>query len=103
MVDRNLARCSSVISPPMKEVDSAVSGLNTGLMQLTRILSGPSSTAIDLLVPITADLLPLYQVRPGRGRTPAVDAMLMKTPPPWRRNTGVAWMADRYTLLTLTA
>ena len=34
---------------------------------------------------ITAPLLPLYQVRPGRGRTPAVEAMLMMTPPPCLR------------------
>ena len=42
-------------------------GLNTGLMQFTRMLSGPSSAASDLLVTITAPLEPLYQVRPGRG------------------------------------
>ena len=29
---------------------------------------------------IAAPLLPLYQVSPGRGRTPAVDAMVMNTP-----------------------
>ena len=29
---------------------------------------------------IAAPLLPLYQVRPGRGRTPAVDAIVMNTP-----------------------
>ena len=62
----------------------------TGLMQLTRMLSGPSSAAKDLLVMMAAPLEPLYQVRPGRGRTPAVDAMLMKLPPPWLRNTGTA-------------
>ena len=32
----------------------------------------------------------MYQVRPGRGRSPAVEAMLTKQPPPWRRNTGTA-------------
>ena len=30
-----------------------------------------------------------------RDRTPAVDAMLMKLPPPPARNTGTAWMVDR--------
>ena len=29
---------------------------------------------------IAAPLLPLYQVSPGRGRTPAVDAIVMNTP-----------------------
>ncbi|MDB5860376.1 MAG: hypothetical protein JWQ76_4065, partial [Ramlibacter sp.] len=35
---------------------------------------------------------PLYQVRPGRGRTPAVEAMLMKTPPLLSRKAGTAWI-----------
>ena len=72
-----------------------MSGLNTGLMQLTRMLSGPSSAASDLLVVITAPLEPLYQVRPGRGRTPAVEAMLMKLPPLLARNAGTACMVAR--------
>ena len=53
--------------PPANSADRPVSGLNTGLMQFTRMLSGPSSAASDLLVVITAPLEPLYQVRPGRG------------------------------------
>ena len=46
-------------------------------MQLTRMFSGPSSAASDLLVVMTAPLEPLYQVRPGRGRSPAVEAIVM--------------------------
>jgi 3-oxoacyl-[acyl-carrier protein] reductase len=34
-------------------------------------------------------LEPLYQVRPGRGRTPAVEPMLMIEPPPPSRRMGV--------------
>ena len=71
---------SSVKGPPANSAESPVAGLNTGLMQFTRMLSGPSSAASDLEVVITAPLEPLYQVRPGRGRTPAVEAMLMKLP-----------------------
>ncbi|MNT29039.1 hypothetical protein D3C72_1647640 [compost metagenome] len=65
------------------------------MMQFTRMLSGPNSAAIDLLVMMTAPLEPLYQVSPGRGRSPAVDAMLMMLPPPALRSSGTAWMADR--------
>ncbi len=86
----NLARLASSTGPPANSADKPVSGLNTGLMQFTRMLSGPSSAAKDLLVVMTAPLEPLYQVRPGRGRMPAVDAMLMKTPPPFFRNSGTA-------------
>ena len=60
-------------------------------MQLTRMFSGPNSAASDLDVVITAPFEPLYQLRPGRGRTPAVDAMLMKLPPAlsaFARNAG---------------
>ena len=86
----NLARLASSTGPPANSADKPVSGLNTGLMQFTRMLSGPSSAAKDLLVVMTAPLEPLYQVRPGRGRMPAVDAMLMKAPPPFLRNSGTA-------------
>ena len=95
MVARNFARRVSSTGPPANSAASPVSGLNTGLMQFTRMLSGPSSAAIDLLVVITAPLEPLYQVRPGRGRSPAVEAMLMKLPPPAWRMAGTAWMAER--------
>ena len=52
MEARNRARFSGV-SSPMKVASSGVSPA-TGLMQLTRMLSFASSTAIDLLVRITA-------------------------------------------------
>jgi hypothetical protein len=42
--------------PPAKSAESAVSGLNTGLTQLTRTLSGPNSAAIDFDIVITAPL-----------------------------------------------
>ena len=51
-------------------------------MQLTRMFIGASSTAIDFDTRFTKPLEPLYQVRPGRGRTPAVEPMLMTEPPP---------------------
>ena len=53
---------------------------------------------MDLLVVITAPFEPLYQVRPGRGRMPAVEAMLIKlplVPPGLARMAGTAWMAER--------
>ena len=91
MVAENFAR-SSGESPPMNSAVRPVSPI-TGQIALTRILSGASSTAIDLLMVITAPLEALYQVRPGRGRSPAVEAMLTMLPPPCRRNTGTAWIA----------
>lgn len=45
------------------------------------ILSPANSTAIVLLALMTAALEALYQVRPGRGRMPAVEAMVTKLPP----------------------
>src|SRR5262245_11441651 len=76
----NLARFSGV-SAPMNSASSGVSPA-TGLMAHTRICLGASSAAIDLVMVMTAPFDELYQVRPGRGRTPAVDAVLMITPPP---------------------
>ena len=67
----------------------------TGLMALTRMFFGASSAAIDLVSVITAPFDPLYQVRPGRGRTPAVEAMLMMMPPPRFSIFGTAAMVDR--------
>ena len=76
---------------PMNSVSRPVAP-TTGLTQLTRIRSGPSSAAIERLVVTTAPLVPLYQVRPGRGRMAAVDAMFTNTPPPWLRKCGTkAW------------
>ena len=74
----------------------------TGLMTLTRMLSGASSAAIERDVTIAAPLLPLYQVSPGRGRTPAVDAMVMNTPLLLLRKCGTACRAVRNRLFTLT-
>ena len=71
IVATNCARFCGV-SSPMKSASIAVSPA-TGLMTLTRMLSGASSAAIDRDVTIAAPLLPLYHVRPGRGRTPAVE------------------------------
>src|SRR5258706_188462 len=83
IVAMNFLRFSGV-SPPMKLASSGVSPA-TGQSALTRILSGASSTAIALVKVIAAPLEPLYQTRPGRGRSPAVEAVLMMQPPPWRR------------------
>ncbi len=46
---------------------------------------------------------PLYQVSPGRGRTPAVEAMVTKHPPPALRKCGTACFAVRKSDFTLTA
>ena len=78
----------------MKVSVSPVSPI-TGLMAETRMRSGASSAAIDLVKTITAPLVPLYQVCPGRGRSAAVEAMLMMTPPPWAFSAGTAWRAVR--------
>ncbi|MNR46289.1 hypothetical protein D3C85_1652360 [compost metagenome] len=42
--------------------------------------SGASSTAMDLVMTLTAPLELLYQVRPGRGRMPPTEPTLMITP-----------------------
>src|SRR6218665_1692058 len=54
MVARNLARRVSSTGPPAKSADRPGSGLNTGVMQFTRVLSGPRSAAIHLLVGVDA-------------------------------------------------
>ena len=56
-------------------------------------LSGASSAAIDCVTVITAALVALYQVMPGRGRIAATDAMLITAPPPRWRSTGSACTA----------
>ncbi len=64
----------------------------TGQIALTRILSGPNSTAIDLDKMFTAAFEPLYQVKPGRGRMPATEPTFKITPPPFLRINGTtAW------------
>lgn len=94
MVPRKRWRFSGVSGTPMKSASSPVAPM-TGLTQFTRMLSGPSSAAMDLLVVTTAPLLPLYQVRPGRGRMAAVEAILMKAPPPLARKCGTMCLAVR--------
>ena len=90
------------MSPPMNSASRPVSPA-TGLITLTRMLSGASSAAIERDVTMAAPLLPLYQVRPGRGRTPAVDAIVTKTPFLFCRKCGTACFAVRYRLFTLTS
>ncbi len=80
IVARNFARFSGVSGMPMNCSSRPVSPI-TGQMALTRMRSGPNSTASDFDNRFTAPLLALYQVRPGRGRMPAVDPMFRITPP----------------------
>ena len=49
---------------------------------------GASSTAIDLVAVIAQPFEALYQVNPGRGRRPAVEAVFKMTPPPCRSMIG---------------
>ena len=63
-----------------------------------RVLPGIKSPldkggAIDWVIVMTAALLALYQVMPGRGRMAATDAILITTPPPRLRSTGSACTA----------
>ena len=69
------------VGKPMKASSSPVSPM-TGATQFTLILSGASSTARDFETRFTAPFEALYQVRPGRGRMPAVDPMFIIDPPP---------------------
>src|SRR6516162_8348942 len=78
MVERNLARISGV-SSPMKVLSIGVSPA-TGLSALTRMPNGASSTAIERVAVMTQPFDALYQVRLGRGLTPAVEAMLRIAP-----------------------
>src|SRR5262245_65137350 len=78
IVARKRARISGV-SLPMKVFKSGVSPA-TGLSALTRIPNGASSTAMLRVAVITQPFEALYQVRFGRGLTPAVEAMLRMTP-----------------------
>src|SRR5262245_56008423 len=71
IVDKNLARMSGV-SCPMNVFSSGVSPA-TGLMALTRMPNGASSTAMARVAVITQPFEALYQVRLGRGLTPPVD------------------------------
>lgn len=53
----------------------------TGQTLLNRILSLAYSTASVRVALMAAALDALYQVNPGRGRMPAVDATVTKAPP----------------------
>ena len=99
---RNFLRFSGVSGMPMNISRRPVSPI-TGLMTFTRILSGPSSAAIEREVTIAAPFEPLYQVSPGRGRTPAVEAMVTKQPPPCFLKCGTACFAVRNSGFTFTA
>lgn len=52
----------------------------TGLIAQTLIFSGASSIAKDRVIEMTAPFELLYQTNPGRGLTPAVEAILRITP-----------------------
>src|SRR5499427_1648357 len=82
----NLARTAGSSLP--RNIGSSAVSPATGARAHTRILSGANSTAIDFDNKLTAPLVALYQARPGRGLSPAVEPMLMITPRPARRNTG---------------
>ena len=79
IVARNFLRFSGVSGMPMNCSSNPVTPI-TGQIALTRMLSGPSSTASDLLIRFTAPFELLYQVSPGRGRMPAVLPTFRITP-----------------------
>lgn len=58
-----------------------VSKETTGHTELNLILSFAYSTAMVFVALMTAALDALYQVKFGRGRSPAVEAMVTKVPP----------------------
>ena len=102
LVLSSAAGCGGSDSTPAVTVLSIAVSPATGLMTFTRMLSFANSAAIERLVTIAAPLLPLYQVSPGRGLTPAVDAMVMNTPFLCARKCGTTCRAVRKRLFTLT-
>ena len=78
MVARNFLRISGV-SSPMKDFKSGVSPA-TGLIALTLIPTGASSTAMLLVAVIIHPFEALYQVRLGLGDIPAVEAIFKIIP-----------------------
>ncbi len=70
----------------------------TGQRAFTRIFQGASSRAREWVARLAAPFEALYQVRPGRGRSAAVELTLRITPPPASRITGAAartkWKID---------
>src|SRR5210317_304231 len=91
--DRNFARISGV-SSPIKLFSNGVSPA-TGLRAFTRMPCGASSMAMLLVAVIIHPLVALYQLRFGRGETPAVEAMFKITPDFCRFMTGTIYLADR--------
>ena len=73
MVARNLSRISGVSSP----INVASNGVSpaTGARAFTRMFDWASSAAMDLVAVMSQPLLALYQVSPGRGLKPAVEAL----------------------------
>ena len=71
----NFSRFSGVSAMPMKVSSKPVSPM-TGQMALTRMPSGASSTARDLVRMFTAPLVLLYTESPGLGRSAAVEEVL---------------------------
>ena len=60
----------------------------TGHITLTRMLSEASSTANDFVSKFAAPFEALYQVKPGLGRIPAVEPVLMMQPDFFKRIMG---------------
>ena len=85
----------------MKLLSSGVSPA-TGLMALTRMPKGASSTAIDFVAVTSQPLLALYQVRRGRGLTAAVEATLRMAPARADLNSGTKAFAVLNTARMLT-
>ena len=78
----------------MKLFSSGVSPA-TGFSALTRTPWGASSTAIALVAVIIQPFEALYQLRLGRGLTPAVEAMLRIAPVLRAFIAGTKWRAVR--------
>ena len=95
MVARKRFFASSVSAPPAKSADSAVSGLNTGLTQLTRILSGPNSAGHRLRHQDHRALRAVVDREAGARAHPGGRGDVDEAPPPRLRNTGTACSAER--------
>lgn len=80
IVERNFARISGV-SSPRKDFSSGVSPA-TGASAFTRTPDGANSTAMARVAVIIQPLEALYQLRLGRGLSPAVEATFRIAPAP---------------------
>lgn len=76
-----LGDVSAKVSKEKAFTHKPVPKATTGQTELKRILSEAYSTAMVLVALITAAFEALYQVNPGLGRMPAVEAIEMKQPP----------------------